>query len=488
MHIFQGVLNSQGGGDPYVPPEPSNPDPYWEYVTSYLKFEGADGSTSIVDEKGLAWTAHGGAAISTTDPIEGSGSLDTEKLSATPGYLQCLADDNFNPGAQDFCAEVSVRQYGVLRAGYFYSRYSRDGARTWALYSSSTTPGSLSALISFDGTNFTQIPANGVASGRMAEAEAEQDGHYALVRDGDMFSFYLNGVRYGSYTSPTAGAPLFDGGAPALINASVFSGAVSTEDRTFYDNAKFTLGVPRYVGDYVYPWRDSGPTADRSQIVIALVSTDVNHASHTNTKTALTRAGFSAANILSVLDTATSLPACDIVVICRGVEDQTEFDTLIAPAWDSGTPVVFGGVGAGWVSNQAFPHGGSFANLTGPLYVLGATENGIGRSLNTSHGITQHIRPEVPYYWYASDNSYEAGLNNENEFVGEKLHQWDAGGLEYRTDLIAVEAGTQRLNAAGPSPARAVVAMQCYGGQADYMPRAYEVLARSIEWCLGYEY
>lgn len=47
-------------------------DPYWSNVGLYLRFNGANGSTSFTDEKGNAITRNGSAVISTTDGFGGA--------------------------------------------------------------------------------------------------------------------------------------------------------------------------------------------------------------------------------------------------------------------------------------------------------------------------------------------------------------------------------------------------------------------------------
>lgn len=80
---------------------PSGNPPYAN-VVSLLHFNGADGSTSIVDEKGKTWTAVGGAQLSTTNPKWGSACL---VLDGATSYVTTPAHADFNLGSGDFTWE-----------------------------------------------------------------------------------------------------------------------------------------------------------------------------------------------------------------------------------------------------------------------------------------------------------------------------------------------------------------------------------------------
>lgn len=65
-----------------------------------LKFQGANGSTAIVDETGRSWSAHGNAALSTASPTFGVSSL---SLPDNTSYIDTSANlAALQPGAGDF--------------------------------------------------------------------------------------------------------------------------------------------------------------------------------------------------------------------------------------------------------------------------------------------------------------------------------------------------------------------------------------------------
>lgn len=78
-------------------------DPYWANVLSLLHFDGANGSTTIVDSAAPNWTAAGSAQLSTAQAVAGPSSLG---VSGAPGYITRSYNDNFNWWQADFTLEA----------------------------------------------------------------------------------------------------------------------------------------------------------------------------------------------------------------------------------------------------------------------------------------------------------------------------------------------------------------------------------------------
>lgn len=67
-------------------------DPYWNDVTSYLDFTGADGSTTFTDRKGLTWTPTGSAQINSNSLLlDGN----NDYITATPDSSKSFGTGNF---------------------------------------------------------------------------------------------------------------------------------------------------------------------------------------------------------------------------------------------------------------------------------------------------------------------------------------------------------------------------------------------------------
>lgn len=66
--MIPGVVAAQR----FIAGPPAGNDPYWSSVGLYMRFNGANGSTSFVDEKGNAITRNGSPVISTADGFGGA--------------------------------------------------------------------------------------------------------------------------------------------------------------------------------------------------------------------------------------------------------------------------------------------------------------------------------------------------------------------------------------------------------------------------------
>lgn len=103
-------------------------DPYWANVISLLHFDGADGSTNIVDECGKVWTKTGAVSLTTSRSAVGGSCL---ALAASPeSRIDCTHAD-FNFGTGDFTIEGFVSFQQNNRAFFSFAGsdlvYTGDG-------------------------------------------------------------------------------------------------------------------------------------------------------------------------------------------------------------------------------------------------------------------------------------------------------------------------------------------------------------------------
>ncbi|MCH4563334.1 hypothetical protein MKP05_09350 [Halomonas sp. EGI 63088] len=221
-------------------------------------------------------------------------------------------------------------------------------------------------------------------------------------------------------------------------------------------------------------------TIDRGSVTIALVADNTTHASATNTKQALLDAGFLDGN-LNIVNDDSAPPSADIVVVCRACATQTETDNVLS-AFSAGTPVVWGS--APTTAGTGRSMGSTFANLTGTITVAQDTDGYDGGDvIDADHHITSPFGLGQTV-WYSGAN-WGFVVDNGASFVGTLLANGDPDVLALADNaaLIAIEAGTNDL-LGNPTPARAVVWTNLYGGQTAYTADGAELLARSIEWCL----
>lgn len=104
------------GGPAFFGSSSSGGDPYWSYVKSLLHFDGPNGSTSLIDEKGVAWTVSN-ASITTSIFKYGTGSFQ--------GTGSCYALDDLSIGngigSGDFTFEFWHNPGIAITAGVLFT-------------------------------------------------------------------------------------------------------------------------------------------------------------------------------------------------------------------------------------------------------------------------------------------------------------------------------------------------------------------------------
>jgi Putative phage tail protein/Concanavalin A-like lectin/glucanases superfamily len=188
-------------------------DPHVASVVSLLHFNGTNGSTTIADVKGISWTAAGAARISTAQSRFGGSSL---LLDGTGDYVTTASASVWNFGSSNFTFDgwiyptSSADCYFLMRrgAGVTFSPYV-IGTSGQKLYYTGSTNGTTWG-ISLTGT--TTISLNAWH-------------HVAVVRNGNTYTIYLDGVAEATGTLSgalmTTSQPIYVGndydGSPGLI-------------------------------------------------------------------------------------------------------------------------------------------------------------------------------------------------------------------------------------------------------------------------------
>ncbi len=103
----------------------------------WLDFEGANGSTTMTDAAGHAFTAYGGAQLTTSSPIDGASSL---LLNGSSSYLQAAASSDFNLGTGPFTLRLKIRPASFADTTIVCRMSTLSGVlREWAFQLSSAT-------------------------------------------------------------------------------------------------------------------------------------------------------------------------------------------------------------------------------------------------------------------------------------------------------------------------------------------------------------
>lgn len=227
------------------------------------------------------------------------------------------------------------------------------------------------------------------------------------------------------------------------------------------------------------------PVYDRLLTKILMIVNDLGHNSTTNTRNGLIAAGFDPDNITVVAESATPPSGdFDVGLFVRSFQTKTANWAYYAGLWENGMPFFFGSANnhtAGTGRECSSTH----ANLTGTYSVAtGANENLI---TDNSHPITSPWATGRVTIWTGSNSAYQHVVTSSQPFVGQYLSTGDPDVTSTSSGfgLIAVPAGTERLNSAGPTMAPAVVWGDLYAGQFPYTEDGRELMARSIDWLCG---
>lgn len=223
--MLRRVMMAGGGG----PPPPT--DPYWSSVVSLLHFDGANGSTTFVDEKitgpGMGgWSPFGGAEISTTGPKFGSGCL---PLNGTNQGINhgTTAQAKFDFGASDFTIEMWINPSATITTRQaLYTRWATNGVAFHV-----TDAAKLRGFVTIGGTTYECTGTTNVTAGSYH--------HIAMVRDGVTLRLYLNGGQDASVAVS---------GSINAINQGLYVGSepLSRWFNGRIDDFRVTNGVCRY--------------------------------------------------------------------------------------------------------------------------------------------------------------------------------------------------------------------------------------------------
>lgn len=210
-------------------------DPNWANVSSLLHFDGANGSTTFTDEKGLAWTPASNAKIDTG----------ISKFGGASGLFDGVADNITTPataamgfGSGDYTVEGWLYQANEAadRCIFDNRNASTEGI---AIYSSAAGVDNVRRLLLTSntaiiaGTGSTQFPVNTWS-------------HWAVCRSGSTVRGFIDGAQVWSVTD----ARTLASSAPAIIGANYTTGQ---EFVGRLDEMRVTKGIARYTANFTPP-------------------------------------------------------------------------------------------------------------------------------------------------------------------------------------------------------------------------------------------
>ena len=215
-------------------------DPYWANVEFLSGFEGADGSTSFLDESSLGKSivAVGNAQLDTGIPLAGSSSL---LLDGSGDYAR-VDDTAWDISNTDFTFEALIRLNAAKTTQAIASKRPSSGGGTefWFYINNSNElaaqflAGSVSRL--------------NLSSGAVLSFALDTTYHVALTRSGDICRAFLDGIKV---AEGTLSAEPGMGSNPLIIGRDPFN--TSRDFNGWIDEVRVTKSVARYTGDFTVP-------------------------------------------------------------------------------------------------------------------------------------------------------------------------------------------------------------------------------------------
>ena len=220
----------------------SGGDPYWNNVSLLLHGNGANGSTSIIDSSpnNVTVTASNGAAISTSNPKYGTGSIFCN------GATQSVSFPDPSLGSNNFTIETWLNTSSTVQYAQIIGNEVNTGG---------TTADGFTLLVnhntSSDGQIRLYISSGGGATSVANTATGDwSDGnwhHIALTRSGNTFTIWTDGTSNGSgtWTGDVNGASTMYVGRNNVFSPRNLVG--------YFDDLRITKGVARYTSNFTPP-------------------------------------------------------------------------------------------------------------------------------------------------------------------------------------------------------------------------------------------
>lgn len=204
-----------------------------DFTKVLLHFDGANGSTTIIDELGHSFSVEGDAQISTAQSKFGGSSLYCD---GTNDRVYAAHHADFSPGTEDFCAEAWGRIDAINVQQWLYGKGSSASADKAFDYAHGG---------SGNGSTFAAIYANGAlrtAQAPISTIAALTWYHFATIRYGSTLYNTVNGVVKASvavstWSTSTNSSQLSIG---ALGNYTSYRWA------GYIDEFRLSIGTARY--------------------------------------------------------------------------------------------------------------------------------------------------------------------------------------------------------------------------------------------------
>jgi hypothetical protein len=206
-------------------------DPYFASVVALLHLDGVDGSTTITDVTGKTWSAQGAAQIDTAQSKFGGAS---GLFDGGDDFVQQLGSTDFDYGTGAFTIEFFIRFAATTRQYVYDAVFLNE-----------------SAIIIRPSTGVVEVygPSSHVINSGATPFSTGIWYHIALVRNGNAWTVYRDGVSYVTATDSRSWGSTTSAG----IRVGGGSAASSVELNGHLDEVRITKGVARYTGNFTPP-------------------------------------------------------------------------------------------------------------------------------------------------------------------------------------------------------------------------------------------
>lgn len=216
MALTMGGISRRSGGDPY-----------YGNVSSLLRFNGGDASTTFTDEKGISWTAVGTAAIDTGVTQFGES---TGQVTGGTGRITASANQAFNLSTTIWTIDGWI--YCTAAGGCPLLNDQATTNKALALYMDSGVSG---RVLKNNSNIISSITLPGLSTWF----------HFALTSNGSSMIAWVNGALAGSAAANTFG------GNDAV---SQIGSATHTAWRGSVKDLRITKGVCRWNNAFTPPY------------------------------------------------------------------------------------------------------------------------------------------------------------------------------------------------------------------------------------------
>lgn len=205
-------------------------DPYWANVVSLLHFDGADGSTTFTDAKGVAWNALGAAQLDTAESKFGASSL---LLSSADHGIYTGDLSAFGFGTGDFTLELWIKTAasGIETTLFDLREVSSNQAGSFFISSARRLAFWTGFLMGDTGST---VPNNAWT-------------HIAFARASGTLRAFIDGVQQWSASNSSD----FTASRACRIGDSGFGAADNVNG--WIDEVRITKGVARYTANFTPP-------------------------------------------------------------------------------------------------------------------------------------------------------------------------------------------------------------------------------------------